>query len=313
MFSFGLNRTCCVNRMSSWNQGGVVDTVPRNRVLFERPGRLVSVHMGGGLGNRLFQIMAGLGYAERMGRQFVFHEENMTHNPHTNAKATKQLLLALFPKVKVYRGPVRWTEYKEATGAQYDYTIIPDVSGSVLLRGYFQREDYFPAAARENFKVPRPSECRYDCTGIDFGHAYFVHFRRGDYVNSTLDVDLKDYYAGAVREIRERDAAAVFLVFSDQPAELGPLTEYGLCAGDVRVIPVFIGIWETLYLMSRCTGAICANSTFSWFGAYGIRGDGPVYMPTTWSKIQSGNPNPAWTKALDAKVASQDIQVNPSC
>jgi hypothetical protein len=40
---------------------------------------------------------------------------------------------------------------------------------------------------------------------------------------------------------------------------------------------------ETLKIMANCNGgSICANSTFSWWGAY-VNKDRPIYMPFPWS------------------------------
>ena len=116
------------------------------------------------------------------------------------------------------------------------------------------------------------------------------------YVDSEFDMDKRPYYTEAVRRIRTADPAATFLVFSDQPSKL-ELGQYGLMTEDVRLVPASIGIWESLYLMSRCTGAICANSSFSWFGAFGIRGTGPIFMPAVWSRLHASCPNPPWAES----------------
>jgi hypothetical protein len=75
-----------------------------------------------------------------------------------------------------------------------------------------------------------------------------------------------------------------FLVFSDGPDE-------------ARALPVFSNTercvfvdekdeYKTMYLMSLCGGgAITANSTFSWWGAYFARqgkDDFKTYMPNKW-------------------------------
>jgi len=276
--------------MSSWGARGV-DIVPRNRIRIETDKRLVTVNMSGGLGNRLFQIMAGLGYAERTGREFVFYENGMKNNAHTDYLKTTEMLLAFFPKVKVWRGSQRWTDYTDVEGGVYLYNPIPELSGSVRLSGYYQRFEYFPSGAREQFVVPKPKAVRFDSSGVDFSHAYFIHFRLGDYVGSKFDVGFDEYYRKAIAAIRAADPEAFFLVFSDQVKKL-QLEGYGL--GERYCVPEGVGTWETLWLMSRCRGAVCANSTFSWFGAFAVRGDGPIYMPARWNTDFEGNPAPPW-------------------
>jgi len=270
----------------------VSNSIPSNRISIETSKKLVTARMSGGIGNRLFQTLVGLGYAERTGREFVFYEDNMKHNQHTDYVKTTEMLLAFFPKVKVWRGSVHWTNYSDIAGGVYTYTRIPDLSGSVCLSGYYQRFEYFPSDARLNFIIPKPSSTSFDTASIDFNHTYFIHFRRGDYVSSQYDLGFTEYYTAAIKKIRDADSAAFFLVFSDQTKKVD-LSPYAL-GGLHSIVSDKISAWETLWLMSRCRGAVCANSTFSWFGAFAIRGLGPIYMPACWIKDVAGNPNPPW-------------------
>jgi len=285
--------------MSSWASsrgriGVVADNVPRGRVIVERVAPMVSVRQTGGLGNRIIQVLTGLNYAKRVGKQFVFVEEHMAHNAHTPAKVTKDFMLELFPAVKVYRGRHGWRNtIKEAVGTHYHYNAFPDVSGSVLLEGYFQNVGYFDdMALRDGFRFPRARSgtsgtggTRYDLSGVDLDHTYFIHFRKGDYINSEFALDLSGYYKKAVAAILAFDTAGRFLVFSDEVSKVtGDLAGFGINEDLVAgIVPVSLGIQESLWLMSSMRGGICANSTFSWIAAYACKGDGPLFIPACWS------------------------------
>lgn len=283
--------------MSSWSRGsGVIDIVPKGRVIVNRDGRLVSTMMGGGVGNRISQILAGLGYAERTGRQFVFYEQHMTHNPHTPAEPTKRFLLSLFPHVKVLRGgPVSWRLLQEEQG-------FDDVSGavSVVLSGYYQEERYYPSRLREWFSIPKPPTVRFSGGGIPFERTWFVHFRFGDYVTTDFNVDLRKYYKAAIASVLEEQRNAFFLLFSDEPTKI-PYEEIGLSgfSGEkMSVVPYNIGIWESLWQMSRCWGGVTANSSFSWSAAFAVKGS--VYMPTVWKTTMGFHKDlPSWVRTVD--------------
>lgn len=294
--------------MSSWLQRGR-DIIPKSRIITESTVPLVCVVLRGGIGNRLFQIIAGLGYAERTGKQFVFVDRNFQDNFHSGYKATMEMLLAFFPTVKVYRGSgssSSWSRYEsqncKTTDKFYMYEPIPDISGSVILYGFFQNELYFPAGYRAKFKVPLPALVPVELIQtINFEKTHFIHFRLGDYVDSNYDVGLTEYYKKAIAAIAAIAVAqgqqSNFLIFSDQAdklnlIELLPLNNY-------TIVPSNVGTWASLHLMSLCAGGICANSTFSWFGAYACRSTA-VFMPSVWHKVIKGAPIPSWSSEMPA-------------
>jgi len=252
---------------------------------------LVSVVLRSGLGNRLFQILAGLGYAERTGKQFVLCENQIMENFHTGPKLTKELLLAIFPQVKIYRGHVNWNHHYEDISGFYNDDRVPNINGSVLLHGFFQNSSHFPADYRKQFRIPKPEFCKFDISKINWTHTYFIHFRKGDYIDSDYDVVSDAYYKTTLAKIVDSDRH--FLIFSDQPDKVS-IADWDIM---YTVVPGNVGVWETLYLMSLCKGAICANSTFSWFGAYALQG--PVFMPKQWKKGFIGHPVPDWATAVE--------------
>ena len=268
------------------------DGLPKSRILITCDKPLVCVVLRSGLGNRLFQVCAALGYAERTGKQFVFYEKQFLENSHTGPKFTKDILMAFFPSVKFFRGvPPVWNHHYEHSDGFYDVASIPDISGSVMLHGYFQNFAHFPLNFRTKFNIPKPEFCRINLGEIDFSTAYFMHVRLGDYEESQYDVGLDFYYKSAI----ELCKPCKFIIFSDEPQKIN-LAKYMLTLEDCIIIQKEVNIWESLYLMSLCKGGICANSTFSWFGALACKGQ--IYMPTTWIKNKVANPVPIWATEL---------------
>ena len=295
--------------MSSWIRGRgkgrastTPDLAPRDRVLIGVQDNLVSAQMSGGFGNRIFQILTGLGYAERTGKQFVFFEEHITNNPHTPPVKMRTMLYAWFPQVTIYRGKVSWTDYVD-TGSP-----IPDISGSVAIRGNFQNDAFFSPNARDTFKIPTPPQRILNVDSIDFNHAYFIHFRLGDYVGSDWDVDLTSYYPDAARRILLQDPSATFLVFTEEPDKVD-MKKFKFPTMKMAMMPV-VDIWETLWLMSRCNGGICANSTFSWIAGYASKGTGSFYLPNVWKRDGSARGLATW--AITLPINSDVLKEEPA-
>lgn len=102
-----------------------------------------------------------------------------------------------------------------------------------------------------------------------------VHVRRGDYLSpeGLLRPAPTEYYALAVEQVLARDPSTQFVVFSDdldwcrQSLGLSD-TVYASSNPD----------WLDLTLMTRCEHHICANSTFSWWGAF-LSGDERPIVP----------------------------------
>ena len=119
-------------------------------------------------------------------------------------------------------------------------------------------------------------------------NTWFLHVRLGDYkVLPHHQIDMNDYYTKAVKYIPA--GSRVFLL-SDEIESYGMILQGFLRENGVDTISVNIpDELETLYIMSQCWGgAVVANSTFSWWGAYFARKyhpDAKSYIaiyPTIW-------------------------------
>lgn len=92
-----------------------------------------------------------------------------------------------------------------------------------------------------------------------------LHVRRGDYLapGSSIPPCPASYYKHAIDLVRGEDPSTQFLVFSDD-------IEWCRKNLSVRDAHFMAGNpdWLDMTLMSRCEHHICANSTFSWWGAF---------------------------------------------
>jgi hypothetical protein len=118
-------------------------------------------------------------------------------------------------------------------------------------------------------------------------HSAFLHIRRGDYLNNPHIhyIQPLEYYQNAINTLLSKKSIEKIYVFSDD-------------INWVKSVPIFNNnLFEiidstdelySLHLMSQCKGgAICANSTFSWWGAFlGAYSErNPVIVPQKWISL----------------------------
>lgn len=158
------------------------------------------------------------------------------------------------------------------------------------LTGYFACEKYYAAILpdlRRDFVFPEASDaggrrkneeirCRMKAEKEQGIIPVSIHLRRGDYLdpaNSSLlgGICTDDYYRGAVEAVKQQTRSAEgyhFYIFSDDPAYAESLhfgsdgdknTAIGFNSGEDAMLDI--------QLMSCCSANICANSTFSFWGA----------------------------------------------
>lgn len=237
----------------------------------------VAGHLTGGLGNRLFQHAAALGLAEKWTRPVVFslpHCARQEHGP-------IDTIFRLFPSTPVITDENPHLSIPEPNGYVFTYTPFQNdpIGTNIVIDGYRQTARYFPsqgvhAKLEQAVPVGRQREllAAYGLTNDEArSTTAFVHIRLGDYtILPHHQIDLGAYIAKASQQFPPQTR---ILIFSDEAAQYKDVLEQTIQAlGHLPCVVIEPDELETLFLMSQCwRGAIVANSTFSWWGAYFAR------------------------------------------
>ena len=145
----------------------------------------------------------------------------------------------------------------------------------MYLTGFWACEKYYAdilPQLRKEIVFPSSEEVR-NCRTISEmkqNMSVSIHIRRGDYLdpeNAALfgGICTQAYYDGAIRTVLDRCPDAHFYLFSDDPAYVREHYR----GEQYTVVDWNTGVnsFYDIQLMSSCRHNICANSTFSFWGA----------------------------------------------
>ena len=156
----------------------------------------------------------------------------------------------------------------------YDETIY--TLDNVYIEGYFACEYYYIdiidlLRKRLKFSVEENSRNSLTAQKMQNEIAVSLHIRRGDYLNKENrdifgGICTNKYYESAIKYVESKFHDIHFYVFSDDIAYVqklyGEKENYTIVDWNTAE-----NSWLDMYLMSNCIGNICANSTFSFWGA----------------------------------------------
>jgi len=161
-------------------------------------------------------------------------------------------------------------------GLAFDAAVL-EARGSLYLDGYWQTEKYFADFAdqiRSDFQLRAPltpsrQKLAAQMAGVS---SVSVHVRRGDYVTNPNASAFHgtcspQWYNEVITQMTASITAPQFFVFSDDPA--WARANLSVPQESIFVDPQPDGRdYEDIFLMSRCSHHIIANSSFSWWGAW---------------------------------------------
>ena len=239
----------------------------------------ISVLLQGGHANRIFMIGAAMHIGKLTNRKFVVVESLVHQNVHIKDSCEAfKTFINKFPKCSnpKYR---TYTEKAYCEPLQLAVSAINTMNEKlIVLIGYFQTfeslHDDLKSVLVESFKETIPQTLE--------GHDYFIHVRRGDYIGMKLldlkfDFSSREGYYGKALALFESLSKKNPLVISDDPAWC---KKQKLFEG-MKILEKGSAM-QALFEMSKCSGAICANSTMSYVGAWLQNSKEVVIMPKTW-------------------------------
>ena len=271
-------------------------------------GEAVVTKLQGGLGNILFQYVAGLTLAERLGCELfcaqdggIMHQSGLElvgiHPSYielsddllrrSRRKKDRRLgdhvksLLHLWPLT-----PVSEPHFHYWSGFE-------DLSKGVLLSGYWQSPRYFSALQHRLHQIIKLEAILETCNQnfvetITRQKTVSVHIRRGDFTSSSAkavhNIMEADYYDTARRMLEKTEEPDLYCIFSDAPDTAKEV----LAHWDKTLFVDGNNQQQDLALMGSCAHNIIANSSFSWWAAMLNKNrNKKVYAPKKWFTPQA--------------------------
>jgi hypothetical protein len=276
---------------------------------------MVIVALFGGLGNQMFQYACGKAIAKKLGvelkldislildrsksKDFTFREYELgafnIKEQIASIKEVRQYVPNLYiasdykkKLFKIKRILNRRALYFEKSKFEFDKRI-ESVNDHSYIYGYFQTEKYFQSIGDEilnSFSIREVLDDanNYIIKQLKSENAISIHIRRGDYQNSDFELlDITTYYLKAIEIITKEVENPIFYFFSDDII----WTEEKFRNFEINKKFILHNTGEKSFidmiLMSHCQHNICANSTFSWWGAWLNRNPQKIIIvPKKW-------------------------------
>ena len=266
---------------------------------YKPTGKVLVMHLVGGIGNQLFCYYAGEVLAKQANRSLSldFTDVNRGHNMEDIAKfniycqSEKSTLKNVLKRLSLYK-------YVEALN--YKCQIPNRLKGSILfpimeteigeldkfnkrrrihVAGYFQTHKYFDYYQKHllnsNILLSR-SDYSSTRSGFNWNRTLGIHVRRGDYLGhrNTFGLLSKDWYRAALKIAlnslgNEIDVVVFFTNDSDWVSKyLEPIIDTAKYKVIVEKDSEITSATEVFKEMTRCKGLVISNSTYSLMAAF---------------------------------------------
>jgi hypothetical protein len=267
----------------------------------------VQVRLEGGVGNQIFQFLAGKMIAEKFGvpletnikwlnsanahlgsdiRELEFFESDGEVSQAPDPFSQNLLARVQFKLAKRYSFFSRLFDLYCAEDINFEE--LNKFKGVVKLSGYFQTQQITDFARKRypdmRLQPKKPSKRFVAAMNQLNGDFCAIHIRRGDYLQKgSIHSQLtSDYYYEALRQFGEKtkDKINKYVLFSDEPdlaSKLLPIELSFIQAAEFNLSTV-----EEFCLMGQANAFIIANSTFSFWPAFLAGKECSVVVPKKW-------------------------------
>lgn len=279
---------------------------------------MIIISIFGGLGNQMFQYACGKALASKLGVELKLDTSFLNNKTERKNFTIRDYELGIFEineeiaslaEVRKYI-PDLWNctkpellKYKllrllngnnyyfEKQKLQFE-PRIKQIKDKSYVYGYFQSEKYFIDIKNEILHAftlkNKPDEQNETLiTKLKSENSVSIHIRRGDYHNSPFNLLELAYYQQAIELIKQRIDSPKFYIFTnDYDWASENFASFDI---DKTIITHNQGdrSFMDMILMSYCKHNICANSSFSWWGAWLSQySDKIVIAPKQWFKKQ---------------------------
>jgi hypothetical protein len=244
----------------------------------------------GGLGNQMF-IVAAAYVAHKESKSPLYIPESPQNNKHNSSNDYNSSIFKYFGTHVPYSQNTFLQTYLHHNPPAFVKWNPKLVQPGTCMTSYFQ---YYPTLEpyEDDLRILflQGLKSYFFKINDSYTSCAFLHIRRGDYLTYS-DIHYNqglEYYKQASKLIQKSGVTKIVVVSDD----LVWVREQEMFKDKLYELYDSSDELEVLALMSKCTaGAICANSTFSWWGAFlgAHRARNPCIVPKKWisHKIES--------------------------
>lgn len=248
----------------------------------------------GGIGNQLFIYSAAVYLGEKHSFTPVFQSLGIDHGESISEMGLPGRFMGKFQS-KLYRLDKK-LNYKiskralQAISSSSSVTHSPiEINGKSYVSGFFQTAYYASHLKANGYfdelirKEPNSALIQ-KCLEITNSNATIMHLRFGDYLGAAASLGnlAPNYYESIFASHKEVSGNPIFVMSDDFHLAREYIKE--LPDLDFRMLDKYDGLRSTdlMKLFGSADRVICANSTYSWWGAFLSSRAQKIWVPSPW-------------------------------